>query len=519
MLTLVLAAAEAAALPGLQVSLEARLCNTADQSSSQSGGLTDSRLLLGQPTMSADAVLEAPEQPQLMRLTLPGQCTASDEAEEQNQAGLPTTQESAQQQPTASGPAAGAHQPSSHATVTPAHDSGNVSPVNGHTELAQQAQHDQQCMSYPADTAVDAGAGPHVTQLGQAEYRADAAQRQDSSSMVSLSPSLKLDIPGLDDILSSDILTEDDGQATSQLQLHQQHKFQHDQPGSHDLQQQQQQQQSINQQATKADGQQEVAQRSAYPAGPEASGGTPKDCDALQSSPHVLDPSKFSSRGGAANSEAGAGVTTGHPIPTHPHLHSATKPSHRTSRATPLEEFVADDALAARQHSLMPGSQGAVMQNPAGPVASPGPESEEAAEQPDPLLDRANSLAGAPAQPAAARGANDADGSARGGAAVQMHSHTIATHRNPEACMQASPSRPVSSEHEPSADHDSMVPQADRHEPGRLPNTDAGITEQVSAATDLHTEPAATCPEQNATTDEQPQSSQQTSMTNPKQVC
>ena len=534
-----LAAVEAELHPRL--ALETRLCSTsADQSGFEAAGQTLGRLLLNQSAVSDDAVLAEPEQHQVMRSAAAGQCIAPEAHKDQQHAEIEPTPESAQQHPTASGPAE-AHQPSSRTTLAPACNSVNAGPANSTCELPQQAQQeaqqDQQDTHCPVDTVTSVDAACHDAKQGQQEYMAGAVQRQDSSSMVSLSPSLKLDIPGLDDILSSDLLTENDAQATSQLQPNLQQVSQHNQrDGSchhHDQQQhqqqsvdqqQQQQQQSVDEQKPKADQQQEIAQRSAYPAGPESSQGTPDDHDALQSTLSAPAHQEPLSLGAHAKIQAGASASSAQGVLCQQaKVQTASKPGHPRSDITAHEDSIADIALAARQHLLAAESQGpseAVIQSPAGPLAPYAGEDGSAAEQADPLPNLAEQPAGGPALPAAVGAASDADGSAKSAAAAC--SHSTASQPTLEDGVQASASSSPSSQHVPSADDGSMSVQADSHEPGQSPTSETVAKKQVLAATDLHTELAADCPataaEQKAATGKQPQSLQQNSMTGSQQV-
>lgn len=517
-LTSMLAAVEAEVHPRL--ALETRLCSTlADQPSCRAAGQTDAKLLLSQSATPGDAVLAEAEQHPVTRPTPAGQCTAPEAPQEQYHAGTPATQESAQQHPAASGPAT-AHQPSSDGTLAPACDS--VNPAGGSLELPQQAQQDQQDTHCPVDTVTRAGAASQDARQEHPEYIAGAVQSQGSSSMVSLSPSLKLDIPALDDILSSDLLTENDSQATSQLLPHLQQVSQHD---GNDHHQHYQQQQSVDQQESNAV-QQQVAQRSEYPAGPEASQGTPDDRHALQSTFPAPAHQEPSSLGASAKSQAGARASSGQGMPCQPtEAQTASKPGHSRSDITARGNSVADGAVAARKHHLAAESQGpseAVIQSPAGHLASHASEgAAAAAEQADPLSDLAQRIASGPAQSAAVRAANDADGSAKDAAVA--HSHSTASHPNLENGVQASASSHPFSQHTPSSDHDSIRLQAESHEPGQLPTREAVASEQVSAAADVHTESAADCTataaEQKAAAREQPQGLQQTSTTGSQQVC
>ena len=79
----------------------------------------------------------------------------------------------------------------------------------------------QQQSSVPDDHAVAAGSaepnrGDDPDMAGPAEV---GMLRQDSSSVMSLSPSLKLDIPALNDMLDTDMLSDSDDQAASLMSL------------------------------------------------------------------------------------------------------------------------------------------------------------------------------------------------------------------------------------------------------------------------------------------------------------
>ena len=492
-------------------------------------------------------MLAEPEQHQVIRSAAAGQCIAPEAPKEQQHAETSATPESAQQHPTASGPAE-AHQPSSHATLAPACNSANAGPANSTRELPQQAQQEaqqhQQDTHCPVDTVRSAGAACQDARQGQQEYMAGAVQRQDSSSMVSLSPSLKLDIPGLDDILSSDLLTENDGQATSQLRPHLQQVSQHNQRDGNDhhdqqqqqqqqqqfvdhqqQQQQQQQQQSVDQQEPKADQQQEIAQHSACPAGPETSQGTPDDHHALQSTLSAPAHQEFSIPGVYAKHKTGASASSGQGMPCQQaEVQIASTPGLPRSEITALGVSIADGALPARQHLLAAESQGpseAFIESSAGHLVAYAGEDGSAAEQADPLPHLAKRLASGLAQSAAVGAATHADGSAKSAAAAC--SHSTASHSTLKDGVQASASSLPSWHHVPSSDRGSMRLQADSHEPGQLPISEAVAKEQVLAGTDLHTGLAADCPanaaEQRVATDTQPQRLQQTSMTGSQQVC
>lgn len=482
----------------LQLSLHTDLCNPlVDQSSPQAAGQKHSRLLLTQPAILASTTQAAPEQP-----VSSGRCTTS----EPDQAALIACQGSAQQRPAVLEPAE-PHHTSSDAAAAQAHDSVSVTAANSALELPEQvqqlAQLHQPCMLGPGCAAVDAGTAPHVAQQTQPECGIGGIQRQDSSSMMSLSPSLKLDIPGFDDILSSGLLTENDGQAMSQHQQHNQHHGNYQQ-------QQQQQQDSVDQQEPEADGQPKSAERSAYPAGPEAGGATSDGHDALQSflqDPAHAKPFSLSLSGRSA------GVSPGPAVPTLAEVQSASKPEHSRSNAIARENPVMDISLAATQRRIAPGAhraKEAVVQSPAGCHSA---DSDAGAKQPDSVLDRPEPLAGGPAQ------ADESSGVAAG---AQMPSDSTDRHCAPEAGVQASPSHLESSQHQPVADGEGMRLEASSHEEGQVTSTVAGTTWQASPAAGLHAEAGAACPvpaaEQEAMTDEQPPSSQQTSMTGPQQV-
>ena len=536
--TPVLAAVEAE--PHLRLALETRLCSTLADQSSEAVGQTHGLLLLDQAALPDDAVLAEPGQHRVTKPAAAGQCIAPEAPQGQLHAETSAIVESAQQHPAASG-ACEAHQASSDAALAPACNSvkpGISRPKNA-LELPQQAPQEVQ---QDNDIVTGAGAASLEARQGQPEYVAGAVQRQDSSSMVSLSPSLKLDIPGLDDILSSDLLTENDGQATSQLQPHlhqvsphnQHHVNDHhhdqqqqsvDQQQFADLhqQQQQQQQQSVDQHEPKTDEQQESVQHSAYPAGPEDSQGTPDDHHVVQSALPAPAHQEPSSRGTSAKSQAGATASSGQGMPCQQaEVQTASKLGQPSSDIAALEDSIADGALAARQHLLAAGSQGpseAVIQSPAGHLASLAHEGGSAAGQADSLPDCAKHQNNGPAQSATVGTTDGNDGSSKSDAAAR--SHSTASHPTLEDGGQASALFFPFSQHAPSSDHDRMKSKDDSRKPGQLPATVA--TEQVSAATDLHTEPAADCPataaEQKVATKKQPQSLQQASMTASQQVC
>ena len=537
-LTPLLAAVEADLHPRL--ALETRLCSTlADQSSFEAVGQTHGALLPNKAAISDDAALAEVEQLQVTRPAVTGQCIAPEASKGQHHAETPVTPESAQQHTTASGPDE-APQPSSDATLAPACNSVHAGPANTTLELPQQAQQEaQQDTHYPVDNVTITASRDARQQ--QPEGIVGALQRQESSSMVSLSPSLKLDIPGLDDILSSDLLTENGGQATSHLQQASQHN-QHDGNDHHhdqqhhqqsvdqqhfvdDQQQQQQQlqQQPVDQHERKADQQQEIVQRGECPAGPEASQGAPDDRNALQSTLPAPAPQEPSSLGASAKGQAGATASSGQGMPCQQaEVQTASKPGHPRSDITALEGCIADGAW---QHLLAAESQGpseAVIQSPAGYLALHACEGGSAAEQADSLPHLAQHLPSGPMDSATVGTAGDTDGPGKSAAAA--NSHSAAGHPTLEDGVQASDSCLASSEHVPSSDRDSMRLQARSHvELDRLPTTEAVVTAQVSAATKLHSGSAAHCPAtaagQRAATDEQPQSLQQISMTGPQQVC
>ena len=546
-------------IPAVEAEANARLasdthlCSTAaaDQSAFPAAGQTDGQLLLTQSGTSGDAVLSAPEHSQVIRPTPAGQYTALEALKDHNHSEALAAQESMQQHPTASGPSK-AGLPGSDATCVPACNSVSVGPAKSTSELSHQAQQETQQdhdgTSCPDSTGVVvAVAASHDAQQQQPESSAVAAQRQDSSSMVSLSPSLKLDIPGLDDILSSDLLTEDDGHATSQLQPHLQQVSLHDPHHGSDCQdqlrqqqqqeqqsveqqqfadqpqqqhqQQQQQQQLIDQQEAQTEKQQEFAEHGAYPAGPQASKGTSDAHDALQSSSHAPAHSEPSSLDASTKSQAGVGGSSDQGMPCQQaEVETTGRPFHARSDTTALADSVADSAVPARQHSLAAGSQGAsaaVLQSPPRHAAWHARQGASAAEQAAPLP----ALADTSAQSAAAETADEA---AKDAADVRPHRRSTASHPTLEASMTARASSPLSSQHVPLTNHDGMRLQANAHEPQQVLTTDASGAEQVLAATDVHTESAAhralSAAEQ-TTTDKQPQRLQQTRMTGSQQVC
>jgi len=131
----------------------------------------------------------------------------------------------------------------------PDHQTSHQLDSSGKGQQQQQQQSVSGVTHHTGTDAADATEGGMQIEQEAAGVAKAATLSQESSSMMSLSPSLKLDIPGLDDMLDSHMLSEHEDQAMSQPlvqpSLHQQQhtadqQHQHQQQPVEEHQQQQQ---------------------------------------------------------------------------------------------------------------------------------------------------------------------------------------------------------------------------------------------------------------------------------------
>lgn len=136
-----------------------------------------------------------------------------------------------------------------------------------HTAAEQSKSEQQQQQALSAQTAAANSAEPAVDAGQEAAGPADDEMlRQESSSLMSLSPSLKLNIPGLDDMLDSQMLSANEEHATSPMSVHvsqqrqqQQHCFGGHQQHSFGDQQQQQEPKALPGRAPASDADRQLA--------------------------------------------------------------------------------------------------------------------------------------------------------------------------------------------------------------------------------------------------------------------
>ena len=233
----------------------------------------------------------------------------------------------------------------------------------------QQQQH-QDDVAGPVDTHAHAdSAGREHTQQQRDAVIDGALQQQGSSSMTSLSPSLKLDIPGLDHILSSDLLSANDDQATSELQLHQGSATQHSPQAAHNWQHL-----PVDQPEVLHNSQHGMEVRSDHPAGPEAVGHAIGSHPALRQSPRTSSQSASKATHAGASGDAGGPASQVTPNASQLESHSKASPAQCKSAARPT---LTEGTVPAQQqavhanahHGVSEGSHGQLPALSAGKIA------------------------------------------------------------------------------------------------------------------------------------------------------
>ena len=450
--------------PVCQVALESRLCNSVeDQAASQAAGHLLRTLSMGQPAASRDAVAPGPPQQQRPASSdALAHVTVSTVPLEQPQSAVPAVQQSSTGQPAPSG-LPHARQPNALAAVHSAQDPRDVGLSNGAYQEPQQQQQQQQqqqagglLLSGADDNLAHAEPAFHQhTEPNQPEHVGGATQRQASSSMVSLSPSLKLDIPGLDDILSSDLLSESEVQATSQLQLQQ--------PPSGSTQQAVNDWQSVTQQQPESDRQQEAAQSTGHPAGPDTAGRAADEHAASQPSPHPKSPRETT----IARHLAWGNASSAQDMPSHTEPQSASRALLSPRQANcAAKSSVPGESVAAQQQADPSTSQAAGKAVPdgfPGHLPASGCAKVPGTDQADVMPGLAQVAADATTDPAADANAlvKIADDTC-----AQQHIWTLANHNVcHERRAEANSSPAETLEHGPSAGQCSVRMQADKDEP------------------------------------------------------
>lgn len=491
-----------------QVSLETRLCNSVrNQATSHAASHLHSNLLMGQPAAPRDSI--APEPAQLQQpasSSALAQVTASAMPVEQAQTTVPAVQQPSDGQPAPSG-LPGAHQPTVLVTVDSALETNDFSPSIGTYQRPQQQQQQQPQQAGASSCAAAndklAHAEPALhrhTVSNQPEPAGDATQRQASSSMASLSPSLKLDIPGLDDILSSDLLSQSQEQATSQLQLPQQPT------GS--TQQAVNDWQSVAQQQPDCDRQQEVAQSTAYPAGPDTAGLADEHA-VSQAIPQPESPR-----------EANVSSSQDMPRQTEPQSPSKAVPGPESARLAD-DSSVAGESVAAQQQTDPSTSQAAgeaVLNSSPGQAPASGCAKVLGTDQVDVAPGLAQVTANATSDPpvnadALLRGSDDS--------CTQQHSQAVAKQNaSRDRHAEADTLLGETLEHGPSAEQYSVRMQVDKTKPAASPVA-GPASEQPLAASGVQA--AAKGPGQLTEgvqlAEKQAQSVQQTSESGSQKVC